>query len=69
MPRPPRFIVPGLPQHVIVRGNNRDPIFASDEDYPAYLNWLFVRFQEAQLCNTCLCVNDKPHPSVGYPID
>jgi len=40
MPRPPRFIVPGLPQHVIVRGNNRDPIFASDEDYPAYLDWL-----------------------------
>lgn len=40
MARPPRFILPGYPQHVIVRGNNRDPIFASDEDYSAYLDWL-----------------------------
>jgi len=40
MSRPPRFIVPGLPQHVIVRGNNRDPIFGSDDDYSAYLDWL-----------------------------
>lgn len=40
MPRPPRFVIPGLPQHVIVRGNNRDPIFFAEEDYSTYLDWL-----------------------------
>lgn len=37
MARLPRFIRPGHPQHVIVRGNNRDPIFNADEDYRFYL--------------------------------
>lgn len=40
MPRQPRFVIPGLPQHVIVRGNNRDPIFYADEDYRFYLDKL-----------------------------
>ncbi len=40
MPRPPRFVIPGLPQHVIVRGNNRDPIFVAEQDYARYLDWL-----------------------------
>ena len=33
MARQPRFVLPGHPQHVIVRGNNREPIFYADEDY------------------------------------
>jgi putative transposase len=40
MPRPPRFIIPGHPQHLIIRGNNRNPIFVANEDYQAYLGWL-----------------------------
>ncbi|MCU7959884.1 MAG: transposase [gamma proteobacterium symbiont of Bathyaustriella thionipta] len=36
MARQPRFIIPGQPQHVIVRGNNREPIFYADEDYQFY---------------------------------
>jgi putative transposase len=32
MPRLPRFFVPGLPLHVILRGNNRAPIFRAPED-------------------------------------
>jgi putative transposase len=42
MPRPPRFVIPGLPQHLIVRGNNRDPIFVAEQDYLAYLDWSFT---------------------------
>ena len=34
MARLPRYIIPGQPQHIIQRGNNRQAIFASDEDYP-----------------------------------
>ena len=37
MARLPRFVLPGQPQHVIQRGNNRDIIFIADEDYRFYL--------------------------------
>lgn len=40
MVRLPRYVLPGVPQHVIQRGNNRQPIFAADGDYRAYLDWL-----------------------------
>lgn len=32
MARLPRYFAKGIPQHVILRGNNRDAIFANDED-------------------------------------
>ena len=35
-----RFVIPGQPQHVIQRGNNRDVIFVADEDYRYYLQKL-----------------------------
>ena len=40
MARLPRFVIPGQPQHVIQRGNNRDVIFVADEDYHFYLQKL-----------------------------
>ncbi|HYN79588.1 MAG TPA: transposase [Lamprocystis sp. (in: g-proteobacteria)] len=33
MARLPRFILPGVPQHVIQRGNSRQPILFQEEDY------------------------------------
>lgn len=33
MVRLPRYSVPGQPQHVVQRGNNRSAIFATDSDY------------------------------------
>ena len=38
MPRKPRFNLPGIPQHVIQRGNNREPCFYSEQDYLRYLD-------------------------------
>jgi putative transposase len=38
MPRKPRFNLPGIPQHVIQRGNNRDPCFFTKADYRRYLD-------------------------------
>lgn len=38
MARKPRFTLPGIPQHVIQRGNNREPCFYADADYHRYLN-------------------------------
>ncbi len=40
MARLPRFVLPGQPQHVIQRGNNRSVIFVGDEDYQYYLDIL-----------------------------
>lgn len=33
MARLPRYVIPGQPQHIIQRGNNRQQIFAADADY------------------------------------
>ncbi|WP_228766890.1 transposase [Thiomicrorhabdus heinhorstiae] len=40
MARLPHFTILGQPQHVIVRGNNREPIFYADADYLFYLEKL-----------------------------
>jgi len=40
MPRKPRFYLPGLPAHVVQRGNNRQAVLFEDGDYTAYLRWL-----------------------------
>lgn len=40
MARLPRFVIANQPQHVIVRGNNREPIFCADADYQFYLEKL-----------------------------
>ncbi len=41
MARLPRYVIPGQPQHVIQRGNNREIIFAAEEDYHYYLQKLY----------------------------
>jgi putative transposase len=40
MPRKPRFYLPGIPAHVVQRGNCRRAVFFDDSDYLAYLRWL-----------------------------
>ena len=40
MARLPRYVLPGQPQHVIQRGNNRSPTFFAADDYRFYLHCL-----------------------------
>lgn len=40
MARLPRYIIPGQPQHVILRGNNRSDIFRAETDYRFFLEKL-----------------------------
>jgi putative transposase len=49
MARLPRFVIAGHPQHVIIRGNNREPIFYADEDYRFYLD----KLQDACVKHRC----------------
>ncbi|WP_188801395.1 transposase, partial [Dyella caseinilytica] len=48
MPRQPRLDIPGLPQHVIQRGNNRQPCFLRDQDYRCYLQLLREACEQQQ---------------------
>src|SRR5574337_770254 len=40
MPRQRRLDLPGVPQHIIQRGNNRQPCFLREQDYRCYLSQL-----------------------------
>ena len=40
MARLPRLSFPGVPQHIIQRGTNRQACFASEQDFAAYAYWL-----------------------------
>ena len=40
MARNPRFNIAGIPQHVVQRGNNRQPCFLDERDYRRYLDHL-----------------------------
>lgn len=40
MPRRARLTLPGIPLHLIQRGNNRQPCFYGPDDYRFYLDWL-----------------------------
>jgi putative transposase len=58
MPGKPRFYLPGVPARVVRRGNNRQAVFFSEEDYQAYL----ARLKEGCDRSDCVihaCVNQK----------
>jgi putative transposase len=40
VPRPPRYPLIGVPQHIIQRGNNRQPTFFAEDDFRFYLQCL-----------------------------
>ncbi|MDO8438270.1 MAG: transposase [Nitrosomonadaceae bacterium] len=49
MARLPRLDLPNVPQHIVQRGNNRQPIFFHEDDYATYLEYL----REALAKNGC----------------
>lgn len=40
MPRKRRFYIPGVPAHIVQRGNNRQWVFVDTKDFESYLFWL-----------------------------
>ena len=74
MARLPRLTVPGYPHHLIQRGNNRQPIFASPADYETLLSMLDenARTLEVELHAYVLMTNHfhllaTPRTEVGLP--
>jgi len=49
MARRPRIAVPAYPHHIIQRGNNRQAIFFTEDDYRCYIESL------RQAKSTCQC--------------
>ncbi len=49
MARLPRFVIPGQPQHIIQRGNNRQAIFAEETDFRFFQGVLVAAAAENQL--------------------
>ena len=48
MPRRARIQLPGVPVHLIQRGNNRSACFYADEDYRFYLDHVTEHNQRGQ---------------------
>lgn len=49
MARLPRYVIPGQPQHIIQRGNNRQVIFRAEADYQFFRNALTEAAEKHQL--------------------
>ncbi|WP_305801816.1 transposase, partial [Thiolapillus sp.] len=47
MQRRPRIVLPGVPLHLIQRGNNRQACFFTEDDYRYYLEWLITYAKDA----------------------
>jgi hypothetical protein len=48
MARFPRLCLPDIPQHIIQRGINRQPCFAAEEDFSAFVLWLEAMVKACQ---------------------
>ena len=59
MARLPRVVIPGIPHHVVQRGNRRQPVFFSNSDYRFYLTLLadYCAREAVRLWAYCLMPN------------
>lgn len=59
MPRVARRVFPGIPHHVVQRGNRRGDIFFGDADRAIYLRWLreYCAFHRVEILAYCLMTN------------
>ena len=54
MPRRSRTYLPGLPYHIVQRGNNRDPCFYDEMDYRYSLQTLEEQAGDPRLRVACI---------------
>jgi putative transposase len=59
MPRIARIVIPGIPHHIVQRGNNRQDVFFLDDDRRFYLSVLKVQAQQhgLEMLGWCLMTN------------
>ncbi len=59
MPRLVRIVIPGIPHHVIQRGNRSHTVFFSDADKQLYLDILKIQSYIHGLAVWCYCLMDN----------
>ncbi len=59
MPRAARIVIPDFPHHITHRGNNKQPVFFSRDNYYEYLNFLRrqCELSDVQIIGYCLMTN------------
>jgi putative transposase len=67
MPRIARIVLPGLPHHVIQRGNNRLDVFFTDDDRRAYLELLAAQSARHGLALLAYCLMSNHVHLVAIP--
>lgn len=67
MARIARVVVPGLPHHVIQRGNRRQKVFFGDDDRMAYLNFLRIFARPAGIRFWGYCLMDNHVHIIAVP--
>lgn len=67
MPRTARLVIPGYPHHIIQRGNRRQPVFWSDDDRCAYLDFLRIYAKSAGIEFWAYCLMDNHIHLIAVP--
>ncbi|MGC8745758.1 MAG: transposase [Candidatus Saccharicenans sp.] len=67
MPRIARLVIPGLPHHIIQRGNRRQIVFFGDEDKALYLKILRFQASQAKLKIWGYCLMDNHVHLIAVP--
>jgi len=67
MPRMARVVIPNIPHHIIQRGNRRQPVFFSDNDRCAYINYLCLYAKPAGISILAYCLMDNHIHLIAVP--
>jgi len=67
MARIARVVVPGLPHHIVQRGNRRQKVFFSDIDRAAYLDYLKIYAKPAGIKFLAYCLMDNHVHIIAVP--
>ncbi|MBU4252042.1 MAG: transposase [Candidatus Omnitrophica bacterium] len=67
MARMARVVIPGIPHHIIQRGNRRQPVFFSDDDRKAYLDYLYLHAKPAGISIWAYCLMDNHVHLIAVP--
>lgn len=68
MPRISRAVAVGYPHHITQRGNYRQAVFESDEDYVRYLEWLAVYSRKYSLKIWAYCLMGNHVHFIAVPM-
>ncbi len=67
MARIARLVVPGIPHHIVQRGNRRQRVFFSDEDRREYLDYLTIYAKPAGISFWGYCLMDNHVHLIAVP--